>query len=69
VVRLVREWLGWIDENCEVRFECRIDIRSSNGTQMKMMSLVCNENEWTTYIGVVMKPEIREIELVVRIVA
>jgi hypothetical protein len=31
MVRLVREWLGWMDEGCKVRFECQIDIRSSNG--------------------------------------
>jgi hypothetical protein len=31
---------------------------------MKTMALVCNEKEWTTYVGVVMKSEIRGIELV-----
>jgi hypothetical protein len=36
---------------------------------MKMMSLVCDKKEWTTYIGVVMKLEIRGIELVARMVA
>jgi hypothetical protein len=36
---------------------------------MKMMSLVCDEKEWTTYLGVVMKLEICEIELVARMVA
>jgi hypothetical protein len=30
---------------------------------MKTMSSVCNENEWTAYVGVVMKSEIRGIEL------
>jgi hypothetical protein len=30
VVRLVRERLGWMNEGCEVRFEGRIDIGSSN---------------------------------------
>jgi hypothetical protein len=69
VVRLVRERLGWIDEDCEVWFEGQIDIESSNQPRMKTMSLVCNKKEWTTYIGVVMKSEIRGIELVARIVA
>jgi hypothetical protein len=32
MVRLVRKRLGWMDECCEVRFESRIDIGSSNGT-------------------------------------
>jgi hypothetical protein len=36
---------------------------------MKMMSPVCDEKEWTTYVGVVMKLEIRGIELVARMVA
>jgi hypothetical protein len=36
---------------------------------MKMMSPVCDKKEWTTYIGVVMKSEIRGIELVARMVA
>jgi hypothetical protein len=31
VVHLLRKQLGWIDECCEVRFEGRIDIGSSNG--------------------------------------
>jgi hypothetical protein len=31
---------------------------------MKTMSLVYDEKEWTTYIGVVMKSEIHVIELV-----
>lgn len=30
VVRLVREWLGWMDECCEVWFEGRIDIGTRN---------------------------------------
>jgi hypothetical protein len=55
VVRLVHERLGWIDEGCEVRFEGRIDIGSSNDPRMKTMSPVCDENEWTTCVGVVMK--------------
>jgi hypothetical protein len=55
VVRLVHERLGWIDEGCEVRFEGRIDIGSSNDPRMKTMSPVCDENEWTACVGVVMK--------------
>jgi hypothetical protein len=30
MVRLVRERLGWMDEGCEVWFDGRIDIGSSN---------------------------------------
>jgi hypothetical protein len=69
LVGLVRERLGWMDEGCEVCFEGRIDIGSSNGPRMKTMSPVCNEKEWTTYVGVVMKSEIHGIWLVVRMVA
>jgi hypothetical protein len=69
VVHLVRERLGWMDEGCEVHFECRIDIRSSNGPWMKTMSPVCDEKEWTGYVGVVIKSEIHGIELVTRMVA
>jgi hypothetical protein len=69
VVCLVRERLGWMDEDCEVWFDAQIDIGSSNVPRMKTMSLVCDENEWTTYIGVVMKSEIHGIELVARKVA
>jgi hypothetical protein len=69
VVYLVCEWLGWMDDGCEVRFEGWIDIGSSNDPQMKTMSPVCDENEWTTYVGVVMKSEIHGIELVARMVA
>ena len=36
---------------------------------MKTMSPVCNENEWTMYVGVVIKSEIHGIELVARMVA
>jgi hypothetical protein len=36
---------------------------------MKMMSLVCDEKEWTSYVGVMMKLDIHGIELVVRIIA
>jgi hypothetical protein len=69
VVRLVREQLGWMDEGCKVQFECRIDIGSSNSPRMKMISPICNEKEWSAYIGVVMKSEIHEIELVAIMVA
>jgi hypothetical protein len=68
VVVMVRERLGWMYEGCEVHFEGQIDIGSSNGPQMKTMSPVCNK-EWTAYVRVVMKLEIRRIELVVRMVA
>jgi hypothetical protein len=34
-----------------------------------MMSLVCDEKEWTSYVNVVMKSEIRGIDLVARMVA
>jgi hypothetical protein len=36
---------------------------------MKMMSPVCDEKELTAYVGVVIKSEIRGIELITRIVA
>jgi hypothetical protein len=64
LVGLVREQLGWMDANFYVRLEGRIDLGSSNGPRMKMISTVCNEKEWTTYLGVVMKSEILAIELV-----
>jgi hypothetical protein len=35
---------------------------------MKRISLVCDEKEWTTYVGVVIKSEIRGIELIARMV-
>jgi hypothetical protein len=63
---LMHERLDWIDEGCEVRFEGNIDIGSSNGS--KTISSVCDE-EWTTYVGVVIKSEIYRIELVVKIIA
>jgi hypothetical protein len=66
VVRLVREKLGWMNKCCEVQFQGRIDIGSSNDPRMKTMSLVCDEKEWTTYVGVMMKSEIHGIKLVVR---
>jgi hypothetical protein len=69
MVHLVREQLGWMDEGCEIRFEGRIDIGSSNGPRMKTMSPICNEKKWTAYVGVVMKSEIHGIELVARMVA
>jgi hypothetical protein len=65
---LVREWLGWMGEGYEFWFEDRIDIGSSNGPQMKTISPVCNEKEWTTYVRVGMKLEIHGIELIVRMV-
>jgi hypothetical protein len=57
-----------MDEVCDVRFKGQIDIRSSNGPRMKTMPLICIE-EWTVYVGVVMKSEIHVIELIVRMVA
>jgi hypothetical protein len=36
---------------------------------MKTMSPICDEKEWTTYVGVMMKSEIHVIELIVRMVA
>jgi hypothetical protein len=36
---------------------------------MNMMSPVCDEKEWTTYVGVVIKSEICGIELVTKLVA
>jgi hypothetical protein len=57
-----------MDEGCEVLFEGRIDIGSSNDPRMKMMSPICNEKEWTTYVGVVMKSEIHGIELFARMI-
>jgi hypothetical protein len=68
VVRLMRERLGWMDEGYEVWFEGQIYIGSSNDTRIKMMSLVCDKNECTPYVGVVMESKIHGIELVVRMV-
>jgi hypothetical protein len=45
MIYLVRERFDLMDEGSEVQFEGRINIESSNGPRMKMMSLVCNENE------------------------
>jgi hypothetical protein len=42
-------------------FEGRIVIGSSNGPRMKTMSPICDEKEWTAYVGVVMKSEISGI--------
>jgi hypothetical protein len=69
LVGLVHEWLGWMDESCEVRFEGRIDIGSSNGPRMKTISPVWNEKEWKKHVRVVMKSEICEIELIARLIA
>jgi hypothetical protein len=69
VVRLLRERLSWMDEGCEVWFEGRIDIGSSNDPLMKMISPVCDEKEWTTYVDVVMKSKIHGIKLVARMVS
>jgi hypothetical protein len=62
IVHLVRERLSWMDEDCEIRFKDRINIGSSNDTRIKMISSVYDENEWTTYIGVV-KSEIHMIDV------
>jgi hypothetical protein len=43
LVGLVSKRLGWTGEDSVVRFEGRINIESSNGPRMKMISLVCNE--------------------------
>jgi hypothetical protein len=69
VICLVCKWLAWMDECCEVRFEGLIDIGSSSGPRMKTMSPVCDEKEWATYVGVVMKSEIHVIELVARMIS
>jgi hypothetical protein len=45
VVCLVYEWLSWMDECFEVRFEYRIDIESSNDPCVKTMSPICDEKE------------------------
>jgi hypothetical protein len=65
LVDLVREKLSWMDEGSEVPFEGQLDIGSSNDPQIKMMTPMCNEKEWTAYVRVVMKSEIHMIELVV----
>jgi hypothetical protein len=57
-----------MDESCEIRFEGWIDIGSSNDPWMKMMSPIYDEKEWTVYVEVMMKSEIRGIELVARMV-
>jgi hypothetical protein len=44
LVGLVHERLGWMDEDCEVRFEGQINIGLSNGSRMNPMSPVCNCN-------------------------
>jgi hypothetical protein len=68
VVHFLHEWLGWMDEGCEVQFEGQIDIMLSNAPRMKTLLPVCDE-EWTTYVGVMTKSEIRGIELDARMVA
>jgi hypothetical protein len=68
VIHLIRERLGWMNEGYEVQFEGRIYIGSSNATQIKMMSPVCDEKECTPYVSVVMKSKIHVIELLVRMV-
>jgi hypothetical protein len=45
VVCLVYEWLSWMDECFEVQFEYQIDIKSSNGPCVKIMSPICDEKE------------------------
>jgi hypothetical protein len=65
----VRERLGWMDKGRKVCFEGRIDIGLSNDPQIKMISLVCNEKEWTPYVRVVIKSEIHGIELVAKTIA
>jgi hypothetical protein len=69
VVCLVCELLGWMDEDCEVRFEGRVDIGMSNDPWMKTISPVWDEKEWKDYVTIVMKSEVRGIELVARMVA
>jgi hypothetical protein len=69
LVGLLCEHMGWMDKGCKVLFEGRIDIGSRNNPGIKMMSLICNEKEWTSYVGVMMKSEIRGIDLFERKVA
>jgi hypothetical protein len=57
-----------MDDDFEVRFEGRIDIGLSNDPRMKMMPPVYNENELTTYVGVMIKSKIYMIELIARII-
>jgi hypothetical protein len=64
----VRDRLGWMDEGFEVRSKGQIDIGSSNGPRIEMMSPMCNEKEWITYVRVMMKSKIHGIEFVARIV-
>jgi hypothetical protein len=67
MVRLVHERLGWMDEGCEVWFECRIDIGSSNGPPMKTISPVCDEKEWTIYVGVVLQEWLARTMLMMKV--
>jgi hypothetical protein len=52
LIGLVIEQLSWMDDG--------FDIGSSNDPQIKAISPVCNEKEWTTHIRVMMKSDIRE---------
>jgi hypothetical protein len=61
---LMREPLNWLEENCDVRFEGRCDIGSSNDPRIKVMGLVCTEKDWETNVEVVMKSEVRGLELI-----
>jgi hypothetical protein len=47
---LVRECLNWLEENCDVRFEGRCDIGSSNDPRIKVMGPVCTEKDWETML-------------------
>jgi hypothetical protein len=49
-----------MDEGFEVSSKGQIDIGSSNGPRIEMMSPMCNE-EWITYVRVMMKSKIHEI--------
>ena len=64
--RLMRERLGWMEQSYDVCLEGQIDVGSSNGPRIKAMAPMCDENEWTAYVGVVMKSKVRSIELVAR---
>jgi hypothetical protein len=57
-----------MDEGCEVCFKDQIDIGSSNDSLIKTISLMCNK-EWTTYVRIMIKSEIRGIELIARMIA
>lgn len=61
----VRDRLGWTDGG-EVSFEGRIDVGSSNGPRMKIMAPVGSEEEWQALVEIVMRSEVRVIDLVAR---